>query len=753
MCTLSEACPPWRLCSASRRSAARASGTTRAVTASLVRLPFDELLRALPDSETAPPLYYVLAWIWARVFGSSDLALRSFSAVIGTLVVPAAFLAARELVSRRTGILVALFATVSPLLVWYSQEARAYSLLVLLSTLSLYGFARVWEAPSPRRVLFWAAVSCLAVSTYYFAIFLVFAEAAALLARYRFMRAIVYSSGAIALLVAVMAPLAFVQGRTGNAGWIDGIPMATRAQEAIRQLVTAAPAPAWAGAGGAESRTHDLWILAAVVVILAVAAVLRYVHGRERDGALLALGLGAAVIVVPLVLCLASGLVFDTRGDVFLYRALLPAWTPLAIVVAAGFGARRAGMPGLAAAGALVAASLAVTIAISVDGGLQRDDWQAIAAATVGEGLVVVTPAYQHRALLHYRDDLELAQPEGADGDGGRDRLAKGSYRLGEARATTGLCPRRRAGAAALDRPALSLGRCRVRPGPVHRGGRRAHGFRGAQRSGRRLSWGGDRRELSRSGLPASARQHERLEEQHRSRRDRQRPGDGRARRVVKRVRQELGQHHPEHRARRKAQPHRKDRRERIHEEKRRHCHERLGQAGEDAPPRRRCDTRPPGYQHEADCQPFRDVVHGDGGRDVGAERLAVPNETPIPTPSLKECSVITPTTMSALRASAPSSEPIAWCVSCESRRRVAKMNARPSAIPRTARRAPTSAPSRISMMLAPSMRPAATAFETPSQRRLMSWIARKGSAPRPVASAVTSEARNTTQTLVAAGS
>ena len=383
------------------------------VTASLVRLPFGELLRALPDSETAPPLYYVLAWIWTHVFGSSDVALRSFSALIGILVVPAAYLAARALVSRRAGILVALFATVSPLLVWYSQEARAYSLLLLLSTLSLYGFARVWEAPSRRRVLFWGAVSCLAVVTYYFAIFLVVAEAVALLVRHRFMRSIVLASGAVVVLIAALAPLAFAQGRTGNAAWIDGIPMATRAEEAIRQLVTAAPAPAWAGAGGAESRTHDLWILAAVVVILAVAAVLRYVHGRERVGALLALGLGAAVIVVPLVLSLASGLVSDTRGDVFLYRALLPAWTPLAIVVAAGFGARRAGKLGLAAVGALVAASLAVTIAISLDRGLQRDDWQAIAAATAGEGVVVVTPSYQHHALLHYRDDLELRPPGG----------------------------------------------------------------------------------------------------------------------------------------------------------------------------------------------------------------------------------------------------------------------------------------------------------------------------------------------------
>jgi hypothetical protein len=113
------------------------------------------------------------------------------------------------------------------------------------------------------------------------------------------------------------------------------------------------------------------------------------------------------VIVVPLVLSLASSLIFEQSGDVFLYRALLPAWTPLAIVVAAGFGARRAGTLGLIGAGVLVAASLAVTIVISADRELQRDDWQAIAAATTGEGVVAVYPGHERGSLLHYRDDLE----------------------------------------------------------------------------------------------------------------------------------------------------------------------------------------------------------------------------------------------------------------------------------------------------------------------------------------------------------
>src|SRR5258705_272939 len=71
----------------------------------------------------------------------------------------------------------------NPLLVWYSQEARSYALLVLLSGLSLLAMIAVLDRPDARRVATWAAVAVVALATHYFAGFLLAAEALWLLWR------------------------------------------------------------------------------------------------------------------------------------------------------------------------------------------------------------------------------------------------------------------------------------------------------------------------------------------------------------------------------------------------------------------------------------------------------------------------------------------------------------------------------------------------------------------------------------------
>src|SRR5215211_79257 len=147
------------------------------VTVSLVRLDLGGMLARIPDSESTPPLYYLLAWPWSKAFGSGEVGLRSLSALLGTATVPLAYAAARELCSRRVGLALAALAAVNPVLVWYSQEARAYALLVLLTTLSLWSFARLLRRPSAAVAAAWAAASGLALLTHYFAAFAVLPEA------------------------------------------------------------------------------------------------------------------------------------------------------------------------------------------------------------------------------------------------------------------------------------------------------------------------------------------------------------------------------------------------------------------------------------------------------------------------------------------------------------------------------------------------------------------------------------------------
>ncbi len=374
-------------------------------TVEILQLPFEEMVRALKSSETAPPLYYVLAWFWSRVVGSSELTLRLLSALVGTLVIPVAYMAGRELSSRRAGLIVAALAASSPLLVWYSQEARAYSLLVLLSGLSLLTFARAWRTPERRHLVLWTIFSCLAVATYYFAIYLVVAEAGLLLFRHGRRRQVLVGAAAVAATIVLLAPLAILQGRGGNASWIHSIPLQTRVEEALRQLLTPTPAPPWGGAGRLQA--HETWILAAALLAGTLFAGWRFGDRQERRGAMICLGLAGAVIVTPLITSVIVPLVAGARGDTFLYRALLPAWLPLTIVVATGLAVRRAGRVGIAGVAILVAASVALTITIAVRPSLQRDDWRGLASATTGRGLVLVYPPHEARVLLHYRPDLK----------------------------------------------------------------------------------------------------------------------------------------------------------------------------------------------------------------------------------------------------------------------------------------------------------------------------------------------------------
>src|SRR4051794_12489434 len=148
------------------------------VTVGLVQHNLWGVLDRIPGSESTPPLYYVVAWLWTQVFGSGEVGIRSLSALLGTAAIPVFYLAARELArSERVGIAVAALAAFNPLLVWYSQEARTYALLALLGGLSLYFFALLLQEARTRWIVWWGVTSALALTSHYFAGFLIVPEA------------------------------------------------------------------------------------------------------------------------------------------------------------------------------------------------------------------------------------------------------------------------------------------------------------------------------------------------------------------------------------------------------------------------------------------------------------------------------------------------------------------------------------------------------------------------------------------------
>src|SRR5437763_6566136 len=138
-------------------------------TVHLLRGSLSGLVHGIPRTEETPPLYYALAWLWTRPFGTAEAGVRSLSALFGTATIPVAYLLARRLASQRAGLVAAALTAFNPLLVWYSQEARAYALLVLLSGLSILLFLRALDSGSRRTLVQWAIVSALTLTPHYFA--------------------------------------------------------------------------------------------------------------------------------------------------------------------------------------------------------------------------------------------------------------------------------------------------------------------------------------------------------------------------------------------------------------------------------------------------------------------------------------------------------------------------------------------------------------------------------------------------------
>src|SRR6187549_2929296 len=74
------------------------------VTASRVlRVGFGHAMDAVGFSESAPPLYYALAWVWTQFAGNGEWGLRSLSAFAGVATIPVAYLIGRELRGNRVG--------------------------------------------------------------------------------------------------------------------------------------------------------------------------------------------------------------------------------------------------------------------------------------------------------------------------------------------------------------------------------------------------------------------------------------------------------------------------------------------------------------------------------------------------------------------------------------------------------------------------------------------------------------------------
>jgi hypothetical protein len=329
----------------------------------LVRHHFGWMISHFTEDQSYPPLYFVALWVWTRVVGLGIFGFRSFSAVAGTLTIPVMYLVGRH-VSPRAGRWAAVLTTVSAPMYYYSQEARAYALLILLAAVTVICWQRALEAPTGRRLALWAVASSLALLTHYFAVFLLIPEVLILAMRLGWRRA-APAVAAVGVVGLALVPLALSELSHGDVRWIEGTSLPSRLAETVKQFLIGLYGPV-------EILSA---VLAGLLAASTVALLLRWGGERERGAARDMAVLAVVGIALPLLLAAVHAV------DVFDGRNVILIWVPVAAFLALGLASSRTHRAGISIGVGLCLISLAVIASTDAIPGYQRDDWRGIGHA------------------------------------------------------------------------------------------------------------------------------------------------------------------------------------------------------------------------------------------------------------------------------------------------------------------------------------------------------------------------------------
>jgi len=373
-----------------------------AFTIVILKAPFGHALALIPDTESTPPLYYVLAWGWAKIFGTGEMGVRSLSALCGVATVPVGYAAAARLLDRRTGVVTAALLAFNPFLVWFAQEARAYALMVLLCTIGFY-LSVVWlDERRTRTLVLWGVVSALSLATHYYAALMIAGEVGWMLfAAPEARRRVALAGLPILAMGAALAPLAVAQRSNRLA-----VPLSEESSTVLRTVQVPKQF-----AVGFDAPAEIALAVVCLGLALAGIAALALRPARDRDRLAPAAVVGIVVVVVPVLLALGG---FDYVSARYEVAGLVP----LAVCVAAGWAGLRAQPTGMAVVGALLAIWVIVVVANAEDPLLQtRADWrgaaQAVGPVPPGGRAVVLTPSAGRKPFQVYLPDAALLKQDG----------------------------------------------------------------------------------------------------------------------------------------------------------------------------------------------------------------------------------------------------------------------------------------------------------------------------------------------------
>jgi mannosyltransferase len=299
--------------------------------------------RVARSPDLHPPLYFLMMHSWIRVAGQSEFALRFPSVVAATLALPLLYALARRLLGAEVGLWAVLLGAVSPFYLWYAQEARMYTWVVVLSLASVYTLLPLLKGrPRLRDYALYAVVTLALLYTHYSGFLLlgfevIFYGACRLRLRARRLRGrpwiVLIVLGALAVALVPLIPYAWRTLQLRGIFALEYRPLYLILAEAWSSFSLGLRNPV----------IQPLWQTAPFLIVFAVGLVALFLS-RRHEAWTICLG----YLLLPILLLYALSLVKPNYMNPRHLMVVSPAWE---LVMACGLATLRRRMwPGLLAA-------------------------------------------------------------------------------------------------------------------------------------------------------------------------------------------------------------------------------------------------------------------------------------------------------------------------------------------------------------------------------------------------------------------
>lgn len=137
---------------------------------------FIEIYSFLKEHDPHPPLYYFIVHFFNLIFENTSLVARIISAVFGIAGLVSIYYLGKELLNKKVGLIAVALLAVNYFHIYYSQEARMYSLLFFTTTMSFLFLIKFIKRPSFKTAFFHSVFAVLMIYTQFFALFTLFSH-------------------------------------------------------------------------------------------------------------------------------------------------------------------------------------------------------------------------------------------------------------------------------------------------------------------------------------------------------------------------------------------------------------------------------------------------------------------------------------------------------------------------------------------------------------------------------------------------